>query len=117
MILAAVVLLVAGGLFLLQKQYPDATEGMVVIYQEKEKTAAYPLAENKEIEICDADGESNRLVIDGGEAWIAEADCPDGLCMKQGRISKEGQSIICLPHKLVVVIEAGKASDVDAVAW
>ncbi len=35
-----------------------------------------------------------------------KADCPDKLCVKQGKISKSGESIICLPHKVVVKISA-----------
>ncbi|RZS93016.1 NusG domain II-containing protein [Cuneatibacter caecimuris] len=49
-------------------------------------------------------GGTNTLVIEGGIARIEEADCPDRLCVRQGGISKNGQSIICLPHQLVVRI-------------
>lgn len=44
----------------------------------------------------------NTIVIENGQIYMKEANCPDGLCIKQGEISKDGQSIICLPHKLVV---------------
>lgn len=60
-------------------------------------------------------GGYNELVIEGGEAYLSDADCPDKLCMKMGRISKEGQSIICLPHRVVVEIEGGEENDVDVV--
>lgn len=48
---------------------------------------------------------SNRLQIEHGVIKIAEADCPDKLCVHQRAIQREGESIICLPHKLVVTIE------------
>lgn len=47
----------------------------------------------------------NRLIIKNGYAWIETADCPDELCVNSGKISKSGESIICLPHKLVVRID------------
>ena len=55
----------------------------------------------------------NRLVIRGGEAWIEDADCPDRLCVKQGRISRNGQAVTCLPHKLVITVESGKETELD----
>ena len=36
------------------------------------------------------------------------ADCPDKLCTKQPAVDKNGESIICLPHQVVI---EGIASD------
>ena len=66
----------------------------------------FPLSEETEYEIAGIGG-YNRLVIEGGEAYLEEADCPDGLCVGMGKISRSGQSIICLPHKVVVDIVGG----------
>ena len=65
-----------------------------------------PLSEDAECEIAGVGG-FNRLVIEGGEAYLSEADCPDHLCVKMGEICKSGQSIICLPHKVVVTVVGG----------
>ena len=46
----------------------------------------------------------NNLVIKDGYAYIKEADCPDLICVHHGKISKLGESIICLPHKVAVQI-------------
>ena len=75
-------------------------------------TGEYSLHEDREIPIRQEKG-NNLLIIRDGEAWIEEADCPDGLCIRQGRISRTGESILCLPHELVITI-AGK-KDADAV--
>lgn len=58
---------------------------------------------------------SNLLVISEGGARISEADCPDKLCVNQSEIRYSGQSIICLPHKVVVEIVGGERSNIDAV--
>ena len=64
---------------------------------------SYPLSADREEEIQGAGG-TNHLVIRNGEAWIASASCPDGLCVNMGKISKNGQSVICLPNRVVVQI-------------
>ncbi len=72
-----------------------------------------PLDEDKRIRI-DGVGGYNILVIEKGEVSIAEADCPDETCVKTGRISKGGQSIICLPHRVTVEISSDGDEEVDA---
>lgn len=66
-------------------------------------------------QIIDIDG-MNTLVIQGGEADMEAADCRDKLCVYQKAISRDGESIICLPNKIVVAIEGGKESELDGVA-
>jgi hypothetical protein len=64
----------------------------------------FPLSENRSYEINGINGGTNVLIIQDGEAWVEEASCPDGLCKSMGRISMSGQSIICLPNKVVIEI-------------
>ena len=59
---------------------------------------------------------TNLLVIENGTARIAEADCPDKLCANQRAVQYQGESIICLPHKMTVRIEGGMESGIDALA-
>lgn len=105
-LLAALVLC---GLWLLLRQGGAA----VVVEQDGKETARYALSEDRTVKIEGAGG-YNLLVIEGGEAWLSEADCPNLLCVKTGKIRYAGQSIVCLPHKLAVRI-AGGASGLDAV--
>ena len=65
-------------------------------------SAKYSLKENGIYPIIGSG--KNILVIDEGEAYIKEASCPDKLCVKQGRIKRVGQSLICLPNKVVVEV-------------
>ena len=51
------------------------------------------------------------LVIKDGKADITEADCPDKLCVHQAPISREGEALVCLPHRVVVTVRGeGKAA-------
>lgn len=64
----------------------------------------YPLDENIEIVVS----EHNTVVIQDKAVYMKEADCPDHLCIHQGRISRTGQTIICLPNRVMVTIKGGK---------
>lgn len=78
----------------------------------------YALSENRTIEVSGEWG-YNQVVISAGAAYMAEADCPDKYCMEYEPISKGGQVIVCLPHRLVVEAlarEDGALPEVDAVS-
>ena len=47
---------------------------------------------------------------------LTEADCPDKICVEQGRVRYTGQCITCLPNKLTVTLEGGDAPEVDLVS-
>lgn len=55
----------------------------------------------------------NVVSIDNGFVYMESATCPDGLCVKQGRIKKAGESIICLPHKVVVRLVETDYNNID----
>lgn len=57
----------------------------------------------------------NLIEIDDEKVRVIEADCPDKIDVKQGYISKIGETIICLPNRMVVEIkgiEKGDAIDI-----
>ena len=63
----------------------------------------YSLEKNQVIEVKEDDF-YNRIRIQDGAAYMEEANCPDGYCEEQGKISGHTQTIVCLPHKLVVEV-------------
>lgn len=63
-----------------------------------------PLNEDCSIPIQTADG-YNLFQVENGIASIAEADCRDQICVEHAGISRKGETIVCLPHKLVVEIQ------------
>lgn len=89
--------------------------GYVEVVVDKETKEIFPLDEEKEYTISDGK-HINKIIISDGKVCITEANCPDKLCVKQGRIDKDGQSIICLPNKVVIKIVSDKNNNVDAVA-
>ena len=56
---------------------------------------------------------TNTLVIKDGYADIISADCRGNDCVHQAKISKNGEIIVCLPHKMVVQITSYNESEND----
>ena len=63
----------------------------------------YSLAKDQVIEVKENDF-YNRIRIQDGKAYMEEANCPDGYCEEEGKISGRTQSMVCMPHKLVVEV-------------
>lgn len=66
-----------------------------------------PLSTNKgekKLNIKSSSG-NNSILIRDNTIKVISADCKDDLCVKQGEISKVGESIVCLPHKLIIEIK------------
>lgn len=102
------------GIWLLFTQQPGT---MVEIRVSGQTTQRFSLLENREYEIQGVGGH-NLLVIENGEAWIEDADCPDALCRGMGKIHMAGQSVVCLPHEVVVEIigESAGTDEIDFAA-
>ena len=70
---------------------------------------------NEDTRVTLGEGEhTNILVIRDGTVQVVEASCPDQICVRHGAIRYEGESIVCLPHRLVVTVEGGQGNDIDA---
>ena len=75
----------------------------------------YPLGEDRTVEIRHGDA-MNLLVIRDGRASVESASCPDGICVSHRPISRNGESIICLPNKVVISVSSEKTNAPDIVA-
>ena len=53
---------------------------------------------------------TNLVIVEDGEVHVSEADCPNHDCVNQGAVSKAGQQIVCLPHKLTIDITDREAA-------
>ena len=109
-ILIAVLLFVALVLLFVQRTKRESGNFAVVCVNGQE-IGRYNL--NKSGTYVLNDG-TNTTKIEDGYVWMEKAECPNGLCISQGRIKNVDESIICLPNRLTVVIE-GSGSSADFV--
>ena len=78
----------------------------------------YSLSENISVDIRTGknDEQLNRLIIKDGKAHVERATCPDGICAAHSPIYRDGESIVCLPNKVVITVIADNTEDApDAV--
>jgi hypothetical protein len=87
---------------------------LVKVTVDKELFGEYPLSEDITVEIRSGSG-LNVLVIKDGKAYVSEASCPDGICSAHKPISREGESIICLPNKVVVTVVSSDTEGPDII--
>ena len=87
--------------------------GYVEIEKSGQVIASYSLSINAEYEL---NGGTNILVIENGEAYLKDANCPDKTCVKTGRIRYVGQSIICLPNEISITVRGNSDGGVDFVS-
>lgn len=106
---AAVLLLLAT--FFLKK---NTVNGEAVILIQGVEYGRYPLSEDCKVQIPGLLGE-NTLTISDGMAFMSEAVCPDKICMEFGKIHYNTEMIVCRPGGIVVMIENGEVSELDAV--
>ncbi len=66
----------------------------------------YSLAEDKIITI-EKDGHTNVIIIEDGTVRMESSTCKNQICVEHGKISLKGDSIVCLPNRVVVEIEGG----------
>ncbi len=67
---------------------------------------------NREIEIRTEYG-TNTVLIQNGMICVKEADCPDKTCVNTGWTNSRANPVICIPHRLEIVID--DFSEIDGV--
>lgn len=79
------------------------------VEQNGEDVAELSLSEERELRISGC-----TVRVENGAVYVAESDCPDRVCVRTGKISKEGETVICVPNKISIRISG--ESEFDAIA-
>lgn len=117
LIIGSILLVIIAAWLIFHITHDTEGDGTVVVICDGKEIASYPLAEDAIVSlgIGDTNADYNLLQIKDGYADIIDANCPDGLCVSQRAIHANGESLICLPHQLVILIQSEKESGLDAV--
>ena len=94
--------------------YLSSYEGDIVIVKvDGTVVKELPLNQDDEFTVSGFQGGINSIIIRNGSVLASDADCPDKLCVKTGKINRAGETIVCLPHRVVVEIKSNSVSDND----
>lgn len=74
--------------------------GVVTVAKNGKTVYSAPLYENKTLRL-----EGNTVEIKNGSVEVVYADCKNQICVEHKPISKKGESIVCLPNKVIVEIK------------
>jgi hypothetical protein len=119
-VIYAVLVLLCAALFLLPLLRDDdavltaqiMADGEVIETVELSLSAMQTFEETREVNGC-------VIVLSPEGVCVADADCPDRLCVKTGMITRAGEAIACVPNRVVVTLRQARAADetYDGVAY
>lgn len=107
LIVIGAVLLVSAAALLIPKLYGGGAEAAVI--RCGDETYTMPLSEDGEFTL-EMSGDTV-YEISGGRIRIKNALCPDRHCEKTGFISSPGESIICVPERIIITVENGSSDE------
>lgn len=112
-VLASLLLLAAALLFLPLLWQRSGTQLLITSPQ---GTQSYPLSVDRDIPVTSG-GYTLTVHIRSGKVCVAESNCPDLVCVHSGEISASGQTLICAPAGIRLLITGkGGGNDADFVA-
>jgi len=115
LIVAVIIIAAAAALYFGGILAPKGEGAVAVIYVDGAEYKRLPLDTDTEVTVDTEYGE-NIIAIEDGFADCIDADCKDRLCVNQKKINRVNQTIVCLPHKLVVKIEGAEVSKIDSIS-
>ncbi len=111
----AIALIMIGGASSLALSYYDVAGSHVVVELNGQVYGSYSLSEDRTIQIRHGN-HFNQVKIKNGEVSVTEASCHNQVCVKHKAIHTTGESIICLPNKVIVKIQGEGGNEYDAIS-
>lgn len=113
LILICSVLVLAAAFWLVPRAvglFENSKEQKLRITVSGEEYGTYSLEEDQVIKV----GDTNICEIKDKKVSMLSADCPDQLCIHQRTIQLQGETIVCLPNKVVLEITGTRQTDQEA---
>ena len=117
-LIAAIIIINVFFIFYGGRNVQKASSKIAYIYSENQLFREYVLDDDvsDEVKIKTEKG-YNILHIEDGQIWIHDASCPDKICISQGKISHDGEIIVCLPNKMLIkIVDYSEDNEIDFIA-
>ena len=118
-ILIFTALAVIGAVGTYEIKHTTSTNKTACIYVNGEIYKKINLDDVKEsytIELDNGSGGHNTVLVEHDGISMQDADCPDKICVKTGKIKNSFSSAVCLPNRVTLRLEDTSDEDVDAVS-
>ena len=102
-------------LILINKSFITTTDKYISVQVNGEEIKKITFSKEKKVYPIRTTFGINILEVSEDGIRVIEANCPDTLDVKFGRIDKVGQAIICIPNRLVIQIKSRQNNDLDVV--
>lgn len=116
-----VIILCALSVFLIVfRRNQDKNSYVAYIYSDGELQTTIDLSqitETQDITFSDGAGGYNIIRVSYGKIEVIEANCPDKVCVHMGAIHSSAIPIVCLPHKLVIVLKENGTKAPDTITY
>ncbi len=101
-------------IYLRQKEQPKKPEVNATIFIKNNPIIILPLKEGEERDIEIPGKESVLLHLSNdGSIFFKKSNCPDQVCVKQGKLKISGQSAACLPNEVFIKVESAEEDDTE----
>lgn len=113
LVVISLVILFSGGM-VARSVWQSAPASEALIYKDSRLLRQVSLAKDR---VFDIDGGKMRIQVKGNRIKISGSDCPQHVCVHTGWIQYSGQTIVCVPNKVVIEVKSGRPAPVDVVAY
>lgn len=101
------ILLAAGLAFLFFRPQPSESLSRAEISVDGKAVMELDLSEDQVLTVDGAGGGYNRIQVRDGAVSVLEASCPDKVCVHTGTVRYPGETIVCLPNRMIVTVIQG----------
>lgn len=110
-----IVLLIVISLVMFVFSFSGSEKLIAEIYVDGEKTHSIALSEVTESYTVNEN--YCQLLIEKDGVSFVFSDCGDKLCIKRGKLKNQGDTMACVPEKVVVILKADGKEKIDGVAY
>jgi len=87
-----------------------------VLIQGQDREWTFPLETNETVTVSGPLGDTV-VKINEGRAWIESSPCDNQTCVGMGYVHRHGQWALCMPNKVMLIIEGTDDKDIDSISW
>ncbi len=109
----AVILIAAAAFSFFASRQTDKLEAVITVDGKIFETIDLATVEGKRLIKPDTEPEVV-IAVEKGMIYFEKSDCEDKLCVNCGKLSRKGDTAVCLPAKTVVTVSG---SDIDVMTW